>query len=292
MLCFGVSTQTAYAGGPWTPGQKKGLFISNFTPNIYSRISTFNGDTALNRLTYDMTWGFYGEYGIAEDFAIIGYVPLKIVGTTNNVKAGDFDRTLDKGGIFSIGNTEWAFKYTFFKKGPHMAASMRIHTPIFNFDTATGLRTGYEAMAIGPFFHIGEGFLGGKMYAQLEGGYLYRTDDYSDEWYLSLEIGGNIKQKVWLALLIQSRQSLLNGGFVNPENNYQTGLYLNNEEYIAYSLKASYTINPKWGINLGIGGAVPGATVYIAATPAVTLGVAYNFDFNPIEERMPEPADE
>lgn len=262
------------AGGPWLPEPGSGLMVLNYTPLVYNRFATDTGGLDLNRNVYDMTIGFYGELAFNKRVALTGYVPLKLVGT-KVAQPGDFATTLPGGRMASVGNTEWHLKYAILRKGFRMSASVAFETKINNLNTTNGLRTGYAAWGVGPFIQAGTGTKNGRMYFQWEVGYLHRTDSYSDELRGSFEFGGRIGEKWWGALLIQTRQTMNNGDYVNLPVNFHTGLYLNGEEYLAYSAKFSYEINQDWAFLISLGGGAQ--TRFIARSPSISIGAWYKF---------------
>jgi hypothetical protein len=66
-------------------------------------------------------------------------------------------------------------------------------------------------------------------------------------------------------------ESFENGNPTLRLNNQFTGLYLNNQEFFANGFKLIGEITPKFGLNLGIGGAFSGNLV--AKQRATTLGL-------------------
>ena len=273
---------SAIAGGPWTPVKGAGTFIPSVSPNIYSTISGRNQRIDLNRRVSDVSFQFYTEYGITDNFALVANVPFKYVRTSKKILQSDFfPDTLVNGGLFSLGNIEFELKYKVVDvDGFTMAVGFQTMLPVNSTNAAAGLRTGYNTWGFMPRLHIGTGF-SDRFYGQYMGGFNWRNNNYSDEWYASVEFGGKSKDhKFFYAILVQAKQSLNNGSRNDANifltNSLHTGLYMNDEEYWAWSFKFANQLSDKLLINYSIGGGI--VTRYIARTPAFTVGVIYNWD--------------
>jgi hypothetical protein len=68
-------------------------------------------------------------------------------------------------------------------------------------------------------------------------------------------------------------KSFENGDIDLPPSNLLTGLYVNDQEYAAYSLKFVGEITKNIGLNVGVGGAFSGNNV--ARRQALTFGAYY-----------------
>ncbi len=77
-------------------------------------------------------------------------------------------------------------------------------------------------------------------------------------------------KRLWVIGVLDVRQSITDGTADN-ENSEQTGLYPDNQEYVAPGIKLLYEITPKFGINFSGFGAISGNLV--AKSPSNTFGV-------------------
>lgn len=273
--------QQSMAGGPWTQPKHKGIFIANVSPNIYSTISGKSGGIALNRRVTDLTTQFYVEYGIINSLTLIANLPLKYERTGNSVRSGgDFAQTLPASWVFGVGNASVELKVKAFHKNRFASAvSFGVETPSPWYENATGLRMGYDCWSLLPTIHLGGGITE-RLYVQGSATFAVRTNNYSHEWRAAAEIGYRLKKKpLWLAFLLQAKQSIRNGSRndanILTSNNLQTGLYLNDEGYWAWAFKMAYNINNRLGINVALAGGI--TTTYIARTPAISAGVFYDW---------------
>ncbi len=278
LLLLICSSQFVLAGGPWTPWKNKGIFIFSTTPIVYSGYSSTAGRSqiSLNRRVTELHFQAYVEYGITDELTVVGNLPFRLVRTSSSTQDGDFIRTLPASSQFGVGNTELEFKYKFFQKKFLITAGLRTAFPTGPYDRSKGLRLGYDAFTIYPIVYMGGSF-SSRAYLQGDAGYAYRTNDYSGEIRINLEGGYKVKDKVWLALLIIWRESLENGSRNDLiTNNAQTGLYLNDQEYIAWTIKMAVPIKSgRWGVNASIGGGA--ITALVARTPSISAGFYYDW---------------
>jgi hypothetical protein len=68
-----------------------------------------------------------------------------------------------------------------------------------------------------------------------------------------------------------------NGSRTDPLNNLLTGLYVNNQEHVAWGIKTYGNIfSDRWGVSAALFGAFSGN--YVAKSPSINLGVYHRFD--------------
>lgn len=265
-------SQQVLAGGPWTQEKGRGYAQVSFSfIPAYSSLYGREGKTLnLNREVTDRTLLGYGEYGLSPSLTLIGEVPLKFVSTADEVLAGsDFPGSvLESGSLGGLGNVSLALKYALVQKRLLLSGQVKIDAPTATSEAATGLRTGTDAWGFAPTLILGgsqENF-----YAFVESGVRLRSNDYSQEFLLGGEVGVSLFRRIWVIGVLDVRQSIDDGTHDN-ENSEQTGLYPDNQEYIAFGLKVIAEINPRFGINFSAFGASSGNLV--AKSPANTLGM-------------------
>lgn len=265
-------SQQALAGGPWTQekGQGYAQVSFSFIP-AYSSLYSENGETInLNREVSDQTLLGYVEYGLTPRLTITGEVPLKFVSTADEVLSGsDFqDNILESGSLNALGNISLALKHSLIRKRLLLSGQLKIDAPTAANEAETGLRSGTDTWGITPSLILGGS--SGRVYAFVESGVRFRSNNYSQEFLLGGEVGLSLLSRIWLIGVLDVRQSLDDGSHDN-QNSEQTGLYPDNQEYVAFGLKLIAEINRRFGINFSSFGASGGNLV--AKSPSNTIGV-------------------
>ena len=268
-------TQVSFA--QWSKGKGKGYYkLSAWYLNTDQHF-TDTGEIDPNATRTQFNLNFYGEYGISNKLDVIAYVPFFARATQNNVFSATNGSLIQPGeGVNSIGDIDLGLNYNFFKKG-NWSASARL---IF------GLPTGEDAGGSDGSYQTGDGefnqylsgllgystsFNGTPFYAKSYIGINNRTQNFSDEFRFGLESGINIfNKKVWLIGRLDVVESLHNGS-LNAQNVAQGSIFANNIEFIGIGAEVSYYITDKWGVSVGVGGAISGRI--IAANPSLTGGI-------------------
>jgi hypothetical protein len=88
-------------------------------------------------------------------------------------------------------------------------------------------------------------------------------------------VGHKIIKRIWLIGFVDVVKSFENGNIALPIQNTFTGLYVNDQEYGAYGLKAIGEITEQIGLTAGFGGAFFGNNVPSQA--AFNVGVYHKF---------------
>ncbi len=266
-----LSIITSHAQGAWT--QKKGkaytqLSFSNIGPyaDIYG-----NPDYSTEREITDNTVQLYGEYGLNDKTTLILNLPLKLIETSNPVSTGTPITTAAS--KTSIGNLEVGIKRNFYNKKWVVSGQVNLEANTSSFDNASGIRTGIDAWSLTPTINAGRSFK--WFYAQVFTGVALRTNDYSSSFKIGGELGVQPIKRILVIGMIDVVKSFENGNVILPPSNTLTGLYVNDQEYAAYSLKFIGEITEMLGVNVGIGGAFSGNNV--AKRQALTFGVYHKF---------------
>ena len=263
---------SAFAQSPWT--QEKGKFYTqlSFTSiNGYSSLFGTPQDLTTEREISDRTLQFFGEYGLTNKTSLLLSLPFKMIET------GELTSSLapltNSGNENSLGNIEIGIKHNFYKKKWVLSGQFSIEANTGSFDATTGIRTGYDAWTFTPMFLAGRGF--GKTYVQGFVGANVRTNDYSSNFRIGGEVGRKLGKRVWLIGFLDISSSFKNGNIVLPTENLATGLYVNDQEFGAFGLKAIGEFTDKFGITAGYGGAFSGNNV--AKKAAITFGLYQKF---------------
>ncbi len=250
----------------------------------YERIMLLKPDSAnngnLHRRISDVTIRMFAHYSPIEKLSLFVSVPLKIVSSseTPTTLLTNFPDTLPASDMFNVGNIQAGLKYKFFHKNTWaLAVSLLSEFKTSTYEEQTGLKTGLEAFSFNPNFHVAKTF-SEKYYVNLDLGGTYRTDDHSGDFRIYTELGTTFwKEQIWLRLGFDMRPSFRNGNFMGI-NNTQTGLYLNNREYMGIVFKAEF--NHTSGIGL-----YGGVNAYFNADnipdfPYVNGGIFYRWKYD------------
>ncbi|UZR97206.1 hypothetical protein [Chondrinema litorale] len=272
LILSGIYSSDCFAQA-WV--QKKGGSYSQIAYSSIVGESKYNnsGDPLdLVRKVSDRTLQLYHEHGITDKLTVVGTIPIKFVQTGDEIVSSGFTgNTLPAGNLISLGNASFAFIYGL-KQNATWVYSVQLRTDLntASREDKTGLQTGVDAWGLAPSFHIGYGASG--FWSAFDIGTNFRTNDYSTQFYSNIQLGTKVKKLVDVIGQFQVLQSFEDGNH-DDGNAIETGLYTNNLEYAAYSLKVGYGIKEHitlWG---AIGGGVSGNDVLRA--PAFTLAVSY-----------------
>ncbi|CAA6819072.1 MAG: Unknown protein, partial [uncultured Aureispira sp.] len=289
LLLLFISFSELQAGGPWTK-EKGGGYVqfSAYTIPPINRLSIRSYRTKfLNRSILDATGEFYAEYGLAKRLTLTASLPIKWVAAGQQVQVVDSSqltsrsfgapgKVLDAGTLVDLGNIRLAGKYNFLSKKIHLTAHALIAAPtaLQAYNPNTALRTAYPCWGFQPSLSIGYGKE--KMYTYLESGMNFRTHDYSHQWVANFEIGWRVGKRAYFAIALDAVICLPGGSDVpNSTEEVQTGLYVNNQNFVAFTLKGILPISDHVGLNISLAGGLWANNVQQG--PNIGLGVYYQW---------------
>jgi hypothetical protein len=254
LYVFIYTSTSAEAQSPWLHKKKDGYIQVQGILPAYQYNSTLNGFfvsdvQAVNRETFNSDYSIYLEYGILDNLNLISTLPFKYVSTGNLTTTENelpFDDVLEEGSLSGLGNYSFALKYGLGGKKANFAVSLDTRWNTISQDLEKGLSTGIDANAFGLVLHAGRG--NSKHYGFAAVGFYKYTNSYSDAVEINVEHGWKLKERWNLALTLNGRFSLSNGSYFN-ENLDQTGLYPNDQEWLAISAKAAYELKNGFGLN-------------------------------------------
>lgn len=285
ILCLSELSLHAQFAGPFTPRSGGGFLSGIFQYQSYSSLQVMNDTmnrSSLLRPVSRMAFRFNAEYGPIDKLTIFIMLPIHIV-STNNYEynpESNFTDTLKRGSLTGLGNLEAGVKYKFYHKKWVMAVSLFGEMKTGTFDNPTGLRTANDAWGIVPMFHIGRSWKE-RYYFFSDIGGCYRTDGYSGDWRIQAEGGAKFFNMLWIRAAIQSRRSFYNGRFENM-NNLQTGLYLNDQEWLSLNACVEYQHKIGFGVQAGITGYFLGNN--IPKSPVFYGGIFYKWNYDYAED--------
>lgn len=226
-----------FSQSPWT--KEKGDLFINISYTTIADYSELFGDpdyTIAGTIT-DKTYQIYGEYGLTNKTSFLFNIPYKSIENnelTNPCFVAPCPEYSNKKTAF--GNITLGLKHQFYNNGWVLAGQLITETSTSTYDEATGIRTGYDAFTFTPQLLAGKSF--GKTFLQTQIGVDLRTNNYSNNFKIGGEFGGKITQNIWLIGYVDVLKSFEDGNVVLPANNLATGLFVNDQEYGAYGLKA------------------------------------------------------
>ena len=263
---------TAFAQSPWVAGKGKGYAQLGFTTiGPYDVLFAKSNDYPLTREVTDRTLQLFGEYGIGEKTSLIGILPYKMMSTGS--QAPNQSPTIEEGSFSTIGNIGLAVRQNFINDQIVLSGQLLMEMPTAGFDEMTGLRGGLDAFSLVPSVSVGKGF--SKVYGFLSAGVGVRTNKYSSDFRLAGEIGYQVIKRTYIILVLDLVENFENGDAVEDVRQLQTGLYLNNQSYFAYGLKAIIGFTDNIGINGAFYGAASGNLV--AKAPSINFGFYYKW---------------
>lgn len=252
LLALGlVYLSTAGARTPWTQPKKGGFFqLAAYGIGPYDRLYQSSGsDFALNREITDNTVEAYAEYGVTENWTILAVLPFKQADAGRTLPNPTLTPTTGVAGSFKrLGNAVIGARRKLVDRQYTLSGQLDIEMPTGSVDEATGLSTGYDAFTFAPTVSAGKGWQ--RAYVFGYGGLGLRTNDFSSDWRVGLEGGYAFfeRNRVWLVGLADLRRSFENGDVVLPRTNLETGLYVNDQEFLAYGGKILIDIGKGFGI--------------------------------------------
>lgn len=259
------------AQGAWT--QKQGEAYTQISFSTIGNYSSIYGDPnySTEREITDNTLQLYGEYGLNDKTTLIINVPLKFIETGNLVGTNTPITTASSS--TNLGNIELGIKRRFYNKKWVISGQLNLEANTGSFDNLSGIRTGIDAWSLTPTINAGRSFK--WFYAQAFTGVAFRTNDYSSSFKIGGELGVRPIKRILVIGMIDIVKSFENGDIALPPSNLLTALYVNDQEYAAYSLKFVGEITKKLGVNVGIGGAFSGNNV--ARRQALSFGAYHKF---------------
>ena len=266
-LCFCCAWGApADAQSPWTRS-KAGAYAQAAYQQIGPYTKRYADDRALLTLPRSIRESavqLYAEYGLDKQNTLI------LTGAWRAYRSGEPTGSapdLETARLSGAGPVSLAWKRQWTSGRLALASTLRIETPAGRYDDASGLRIGYPAWAAAPSLSAGWG--NGRAYAFVYTGAQWRSGRYSTQYFAGMEAGARA-WNIWLALVAEWMRPLDNGGYTAPANNQITGLYVNNQGWMAVGFKAMVPITAFTGLSLAVNGAFSGRNV--PASPAYSVG--------------------
>jgi hypothetical protein len=233
---------------------------------------------AIPRSVTDITWQWYQEYGISDDFDLVSIMPFKRI--NNGELNHAFDLTTiskmpNQYSFFGPGNIELGIKYALKERKTMQSLVLKLIMPTAINDENSGLSTGYDCTGIYGSYLIGKGWKNSYFSGEL--GMCFRTNGFSNDLIALLEYGRKWKvlnKEMWMVFVLNILQPLNVGDYDNALR-YYTGLYASKAKYISPGLKLNYNIADKFWVNISSFGAFN--THLGGKAPILNISLAYKW---------------
>ncbi len=264
--------------GPWNKDKKHGYFQFAHTYLRYGKLLN-GGDTKidLKRDISDLTYQFYGEYGLSKKWNLIFNVPYKVVSSADELNDVENDPniedTLESGRLSGFSNLGLAVRYNI-SEGKHVwTAQVSFQNNNHMYDDPTGLQIGYDAYIISPSILYGRGW--NKYYLQAQAGVMFNSGEYATNGFGNLEIGRSFwGGKSYLVFRTDIKLPIVEGTR-NERNSVQTGLFRDNSSFISPGGKWIQKLGDHIYLNLAVYGAIYSEREGNQAT--FNIGLAYDW---------------
>ena len=251
LVCFlslFIQAQFAVAGGGWPQKKKKGFFKLNQSVISASRFFNPNGEVIDITTISLYTTSLYGEYGITDRFTAIAYVPFFVRSTLNETRNEQTNTLISPGDeLNAVGDMDIGIKYGLTPNNKY-ATSLTLLLGLPIGETQGGdsqiLQTGDGEFNQLIMFDIGRGY--NTFYMNAGVGFNNRTNNFSDEFRYTFEIGYTGIKNLVATLKVNGVESFNNGDNMALTGN---GVFANNTEYFAYGPEISYAFKDKYGIS-------------------------------------------
>lgn len=180
----------SFSQSPWIPGVNDGFLQFSYTGLYYDQVRYNKKLINSGRNTIDQTYQAYLDFGLLPKIGITLAFPFKVY---------QVDSPLT-GQHSGIGNTSVSIKYSLSNRNTSSAVGLTYDIRSQNVDKQLGLRTGFDANTITPYYTIGSGTKKTYFYANF--GYGIRTNKYSDFLRISGEFGFKVFRSAYIAGLL------------------------------------------------------------------------------------------
>jgi hypothetical protein len=265
-----LGSPPALAQSPWTQAHGDGYLQLSAYMIRYDELYRSSGpDFRTSREITDGTLEAYGEFGLTDDLTLIGRVPFMLQDAGDPVSDPSLPLSTSSGSYSAFGNLGVGLRHRWIDDGFTLAGQLDLQFPTGSFDDESGLNTGYDAFTFEPRVSIGKGF--DRAYLFGYGGFGLRTDDFSNFWRIGAEGGYTFFDRLTLAAFTDVLQSFEDGDVELPAANLETGLYVNDQEWVAIGVKGLFDITDSFGLQATVHGAASGNNVPKA--PLIGFGV-------------------
>ncbi len=262
LLTFSVSAQ-------WSHKEGTGYFKLSAWYLEADQHYTDAGEIDMNATRGQFNINFYGEYGLGNNFDLIGYIPFFSRAYQNDIISNTTGKTITEGeAINTLGDIDLALRYGIVQKSSWvLSCSLLFGLPV---GEDSGGSDGSYQTGDGEFNQMARLTLGIPyklfnfvLYTKTFIGYNNRTSNYSDEIRWGIEVGVQIFPRLWLSGKSDIIESLKNGSR-SAQNTAPGSIFANNVEFASLGVEVNYYLTTKLGISLNYTGALSGRIIYAA----------------------------
>ncbi|MFN0274983.1 MAG: hypothetical protein ACKVPJ_04505 [Chitinophagales bacterium] len=198
----------------------------------------------------DLNIQLYGNYGVTEKLTTVLKIPYAV---QKSIYVDSLNLSSDsllqyrEANISYFGNIEAGVIYKIRDKYPIVSASFFLESNTNDRNYAAGLASGFNAWSFKP--GIGAAGVYKKMFYSAYTNLDIKTNQYSSGLIGMLEFGYTPAEIFFISGAISSRTSFQNSNYC-PCNLTNTGIYINNQEYVSVSIKPGFYFNGA-GLNFG-----------------------------------------
>ena len=256
LFLFSISL---FSQGAWTKAKNEAYVqLSYYNIAGYSGIYG-NPDYRTERKITDNTLQLFGEYGISDKTTVLLSLPIKMIKAGDVVSSATGIPITSDGSETALGNLVVGVKHQLYNNKWVISGQFNIEANTGNYFEASGLRSGYDTFTLSPRLNVGRGY--DNFFVQASTGVDIRFNDYSSNFRASAEAGVKPIKRLWLIGFLDFSTSFENGEVILPEANLATGLYLNDQAYVAYGIKGIVEITEKFGVLANYTSAISGTNV-------------------------------
>ncbi|OWW25142.1 hypothetical protein B4Q04_11420 [Zobellia sp. OII3] len=256
LFLFSVSL---FSQGAWTKEKNKAYVqLSYYNIAAYSGVYG-NPDYRTERKITDNTLQLFGEYGIFDKTTVLLSLPIKMIKAGDAVSSTAGVPITSDGSEAALGNLVLGVKHQLYNKKWVISGQLNFEANTGSYFEASGLRSGYDTFTLSPKLNIGRGY--DNFFVQASTGVDIRFNDYSSNFRASAEAGVKSIKRLWIIGFLDFSTSFENGEVILPEANLATGLYLNDQAYVAYGIKGIVEITEKFGVLANYTSAISGTNV-------------------------------
>jgi hypothetical protein len=268
-----LASSPANAQGLW--GKKKQFFF-RFSSSIVSYDALlFHGNETheLSQPLTDLTYRLFVEYAVSERVSLNVVLPYKQYWVAQADSSGNAPY-LQPGYFDGPGNFEVGVRSKILvKNNSSLIAYLQVQFPTVYKDYSRGLSTGYDVMSFTPGFIFAKSWPRFLSYVASE--VSLRELQYSTTIRFQGEFAYEILPNFWCAGAADWVSSFKNGYLAPSILQLQTGSYVNDQEFVAFGLKAFYKIRPMAAVEASLMKVVWGHL--IAKSPAFNVGLAWTW---------------
>ena len=259
--------------GQWTREKGKGYYKLSSWYLESDQHYNDQGTIDPNATRGIFTTSLYAEYGITKTWNLVAYLPFFSRTYQNDVISLTTGNIIAEGeAINAVGDIELGVVYGIIDAERFsLSGTLKLGIPSGenNGGSDGSYQTGdgefNQLVLINGGIPLTVGLVSG--YAKGYLGFNNRTNNFSDEWHVGMELGANLwNDRLLLIGKLQVIESFKNGS-LNAENS-QGSIFANNVEYVNLGGEVAFYISKKWGLSLTYTNPISGRIIFVSPSYA------------------------